>query len=785
MWPYARHFLHVWLDGLFGMNQRNQLIYDRITVKAKERDLNDRFLVDRATGRLNIQHHIHVAKIAEARGALLLLKRMLRRISFLLLLVFMTGHGLFGQLGTLGESAGQEWERATHKLQSRYYQRSSLEWQAIPLEIPAVSGRLIPGQKDFGMSYLEERLGRIYKDEGLIREQIDSVSAAGTIRNFQWMAVRDLWWSWQSRYITIPKLSTAPLFSPLSKANSQLYIYEESGDSLLLFRPNQKNFHGLTGSLRKRKNGWELHWYLLREQGLRLADSVDYRVVLRDGQVSQMHFFAHFSTLKYQAFFQTDILLFETDKAMEDNWLDNCILRWTRSADTILGPSVNRPYPLSSKEQRVLENELHYQEFKGSTAYEDSVRQFERQYLYVTSLLTGGRIATSSNAQFEIHPLWQGLGLNTVEGIYYVARPIWVRKLRGKQLKLYADLRYAFGAEDFRWKSGASYAIEGKRNLRFLVEGGHYVSQFNKLEPIQPLWNSVYTVFGDNFLKMFEKDYLSTMVQWEPIAGLTFRPALEYAMRSPLYNLPNFRGELNFTPNNPFYPDFIGPEEGFERHRAFTFSFDFSYQLGQRFRINRGERIDEHSNLPKVYAEYRKGLPILGAVTDFDFLTIGFGSETDWGSWGFSKADLSLGGFYSDKRVEFIDFKHFNGIQTLFLQSTLDPWSSVRQFGTLPYYDFSTSEGFVEFHLDHDFRGSLWKEMPWVGQLNWSFIGGANYLYTEEYGHFTELFFGLDRIFGLFRVQVMAPLPRPRNARFPMRFGMTIRHDFYWKNRRR
>lgn len=668
-----------------------------------------------------------------------------------------------------------------------FYQKTSLEWTQIPLEIPGVSSRLIPGERDTGVSFMEERFGRILRQNEGCTEIVDRVATAGKVRHFQWMTACDLLWDWTTPDMHIAGMSTAPLRNPLSIAQWQSYEVRALGDSRFAFQPKPQQNHGFTGWVQlMNKSGWASQFTIIRADGLQLADSAVIYQRYEKGHAREVHLKLYLSALGYQGVMTSSLWLSDVNQGVAPwNFPEACQLMWTDNQDEILAVYDERPVPLSPAEVRCAEEEQIYQKEREQERYRDSLMNYSFRTLYARSLITGGEWKTGTHHKIQYRPLWYGLGVNTVEGIYYVARPTWLYQWRAEEASITTVLRYGFGDQRLRWKTRFRFAHLGVYRYSAELEFGQYVSQFNELDPIIPLWNSLYTVLGDNFMKLYERDFIRLQWQWEPEIGWIIQPKLEWARRSPLFNLPQFVDERDYTPNNPTYPGIINDQEGFRAHNALTFSLDLSYQFGQKYRIVRGRRRDLHSNLPKVYAEYRKGIAVNEESTDFDFLNLGVGAETDWGRWGFSRADLSTGRFFSANRVEFIDFKHFNGVQTLFLQSTRDQWSNVRQFGTLPYYDYSTARSYVEFHLDHDFRGTLWKEIPGVGHLNWSVISGLNYLYTEEYGGFAEWYFGLDRVLGLFRMQVMIPIPRPTNARFPVRFGMTIQHDFYFKNRRR
>ena len=55
------------------------------------------------------------------------------------------------------------------------------------------------------------------------------------------------------------------------------------------------------------------------------------------------------------------------------------------------------------------------------------------------------------------------------------------------------------------------------------------------------------------------------------------------------------------------------------------------------------------------------------------------------------------GKFVNNSQLQFMDFKHFNGNQT-FIGA---PQRYNYSFFMLPYYEFSTSESYLEIHFQH------------------------------------------------------------------------------------
>ena len=58
----------------------------------------------------------------------------------------------------------------------------------------------------------------------------------------------------------------------------------------------------------------------------------------------------------------------------------------------------------------------------------------------------------------------------------------------------------------------------------------------------------------------------------------------------------------------------------------------------------------------------------------------------------------------------------------------------------LPYYEFSTTQPFVQVHYQHHFEGFLLDKIPLVRKAGLKSVLGASFLYTEEGKDYFEVF---------------------------------------------
>src|SRR5690606_39515031 len=58
--------------------------------------------------------------------------------------------------------------------------------------------------------------------------------------------------------------------------------------------------------------------------------------------------------------------------------------------------------------------------------------------------------------------------------------------------------------------------------------------------------------------------------------------------------------------------------------------------------------------------------------------------------------------------------------------------------------------------LEHHFNGLLTNKIPLLNQLKWNLVAGANAFYVNSDNNYVEVFAGLENIFKLIRVDVIA-----------------------------
>jgi hypothetical protein len=366
---------------------------------------------------------------------------------------------------------------------------------------------------------------------------------------------------------------------------------------------------------------------------------------------------------------------------------------------------------------------------------------------------------------YNWQPLVPNLQYNTVEGAVMDANLV-IRRYMPKwkeQVALTTYARYGFNNQHFNGsvelgfnKRSFIWDEEGGNASRrtFTVQAGKRVSQFNKDNPIRPSLNTFYTLFTRrNYMKIYENWFGEAIYSRRSDEGWTFSVKGLYEDRLPLDNTSDFSffGSKTRKVYSPNYP-FEKIDTQFTRHQALIIGINFEFKPGQKYiQFPRGKR-PIGSKYPTIGLSYEKGIPkIFGTDADFDRWRVSVWDDINMKLLGRMRYRVGVGGFIRDKQVYIQDYQHFNGNQLFFASEYLN------SFQLAPYYANSTKEGFYAIgHLEHHFNGFLTNKIPFFRRLNWNLVGGANAFYVNTDNNYAELFIGLENVFRVLRVDLIA-----------------------------
>lgn len=440
-----------------------------------------------------------------------------------------------------------------------------------------------------------------------------------------------------------------------------------------------------------------------------------------------------------------------------------------------------RPVPLTNEETVDYVRKDSLQVIWKSKKYLDSLDKADNKPK-VFNLFSGYSFRRSyRKREFEIDPPLNTLNFNTVQGwnlALHANYKQWYDDDFAKWYRLGGSINYGFAEKKIRGTLKADYNFNRIKYSRISISGGVTINQFNKQEPITPMLNSFYSLFyRENHMKLYQRTFGKIRGQHEIVNGVFVVASAEYAYRQPLTNHSDYsfyhKDNRTFQANDPLDPSNVGIPS-FQANKAFLIDLAVRIRLKQRYLKYPNRKYVVGSKFPDIWLKYRKAIPILGASANFDIASIGIQERINMKLVGTSSFNVEAGSFLTKKEITFVDYRHFYGNQTVF--SNYNKYLMTYQL--MPYYEYSTSSGYIQAHYEHRFNGFLLNKIPLIKKLGFTTVAGLHYLYTKESENYMELTVGLDKIgwslFRFVRIDYVAEILSNNKVRSGFVIGLKI-----------
>jgi hypothetical protein len=415
-----------------------------------------------------------------------------------------------------------------------------------------------------------------------------------------------------------------------------------------------------------------------------------------------------------------------------------------------------RPVPLTEQEIKG----YHFQDSVSIAIATDTSDSEDRpdstRFNPAMGLLLGQTFTFSGRHRFGYDPLLTRFNFNPVDGISLNTR-FRYDYLGEKRFGLAFNPRYAFVRQRFNAQGELYFNPQHsyQKNTRWTLNGGRYIAQFNSDDAISPWINTYQTlVRARNFMRIYEKDYLSGAFAHKRASDWSVRIAFEWANRLRLENqtTQTFYPPDEYVSYGTNTPDAVELVEPIPlRQKAGVLSLSFEISPWQRYQLRNGRKTPVPGSSPRFILNYRKGIQgLLGSEVDYDFLEMEVKQDIAVGAASHLDLRLHAGWFPNNTRMGFADFKHFPGNQIRVTGA--DPVASYRM---LPYYAFSTREAYFGTFAHYQFRKFLLTRFPAVWMLGIKENLFFNTLVTPQ-TNYLELGYGVDNLLRFFRVEAVA-----------------------------
>ncbi|MBL7935007.1 MAG: carboxypeptidase-like regulatory domain-containing protein, partial [Bacteroidia bacterium] len=594
-----------------------------------------------------------------------------------------------------------------------------------------------------------------------------SSKVSGDNKAFSFNQVSDMKFSVYENLISLDGLSDRPFISPINENALLSYRYKllgttfEDGKMLnkIEITPKRKTDPCFRGIIYIQENTWRVHSadvYLTKDAKIDFVDTLYIKQLnapVNDSIWMPMSLNMTFNFKVFgfvgDGYFNAVFSDYDMHPVFPKKFFKNEVLKVEDGAnkkDTAYWES-SRPVPLTYEEEADYREKDSIGKIKNSDHYKDSLDKKGNKF--TLSDLIMGYSYNKTTKQFSLNTsglLTSGVQYNTVEGVN--------ASLKVDITKRYEDHRYHNLSASARY-GFSNYLIGGTANYKYLMKPEKFESinvkvgtsalQFNGNDPINATMNTSYTLFNnDNFMKLYKKTYASFSYRKELINGLIASFNTEYAERSSLRNTANDLWIDNknklFTSNNPLKPN--TDDSSFAVNNSFIVELGFSIRFKQKYYTRPHQKIIVGSKFPIINVLYTKAISGLNTKADYDLARISIDDNIKLGLVGTFAYKLKGGYFLSSKYVEFMDYKHFDGNQTILANNDY-----LNSFKLLPYYTYSTKNWYFEAHAEHHFNGFIFNKLPVLKKSRIQEVIGGHILFNDKLDQYYEINFGVEHVF--------------------------------------
>ncbi len=441
---------------------------------------------------------------------------------------------------------------------------------------------------------------------------------------------------------------------------------------------------------------------------------------------------------------------FDFPEKLEKKTFTNEVLKFEANANKKEDPFWNtiRPVPLTLEESTDYLKKDVLQTKKKSKTYLDSIDS-KRNKFRVFDVISGYNYSNSFK-KWSINydgPLMK-TSFNTVQGWKTQAGVSYTKRNEEKRTFTRIGSNFDYGFSENKLRATGSYfrKFNNINNAILYVNGGSSVNQFNGNNPISSMLNTFSSlVFKNNFMKLYEKNFVAANFGREIVNGLNMNFNLDYSERKPLCNTTDqsfTKSENVYSSNNPLLPnDFETP--AFEKHNLIKSNVVAVIKFGQHYWTRPDGKFNiGNDSYPTVSLGYEKTFSATDKKYEYTLLSARVQQDFTLGNKGDMKINLRGGKFFNADNISFVDYKHFNGNQT----HVSGGESYTNQFNNLPYYSASTNNSYFETHIEHNDQGFIMNKIPLLNKLQSQLVLGFHNLAIPDRKPYQEFSVGLDNL---------------------------------------
>jgi len=417
-----------------------------------------------------------------------------------------------------------------------------------------------------------------------------------------------------------------------------------------------------------------------------------------------------------------------------------------------------RPIPLSPQEKISYTEKDSVDILMEDPEYRDSVKKAKNKFKFKHLLGGHSYRYEDKNSYLRFSGLLglKNISFNTVDGFVYGGDWFYTKRFKkGKRMYLSQDISYAFAREKLLSDGHISYRYDGIKRASVSVSGGRKSSNFHRNGMSRGL-NMLTSLFlRENYLKLFQEDYINLGHYIDIVNGLRLYTAVEYSANTQLFNNTGFYiwdpfEHGTYTSNIPNNPTISTLQVS--SHNSLIFKGYLTYTPRYFYRIDNHSKRMAYSKYPTFRLRYRQGVrDILNSDSRFQYLEFSISQNKTIKGLGRLTYRAKTGKYLNNDNLYFANYKHF-ATNEPFLASRL----SSSHFRLLNYYEYSTNKAFAEAHVRLSNDRILLKRLPVLNKTLIQENIYLKYLKTAGRKNYYEIGYGLDQVFLMLNLEVFA-----------------------------
>ena len=421
-----------------------------------------------------------------------------------------------------------------------------------------------------------------------------------------------------------------------------------------------------------------------------------------------------------------------------------------------------RPIPLSDIELRSLRVSdstraaLSLKEMKNDSTNTTKGKEKSKFLITMRHIGLGHTWSDTAGFRFTFGGLvdLKNFSFNTVDGfIYGIDFRLQKSWKNNKSLTISPDIKWAFSREKLLWRINANYRFNGLKQMQVFLNAGMTSKDIGNNGGINTFLNTATSLLlKENYLKVYESNYLTIGYSTEIINGLNLEFKAGYDERNVLQNTTDFslinssKEYTDNTPDNPYLEVDDNPFYQLDDQRHIEFVTKVTYTPFQRYRIRNGNKYNDSSDWPTFNVTWSHGInefeELTGSTRVYDAFRVKVYKNHSIGAFSNFRWSAGAGGFIDNSNISFYDFTHFNPQPFPLLLNDYED-----AFMLPPYYSLSTPDFYGEIHIKYTTPYLLIKLLPGLSNTLMRENVSLSYLGSGLIKNYTEIGYSLSEVF--------------------------------------